>query len=541
MALPIVSYAQEKQEKMYLVKGNRLVATYDVEDVDYITFDLDPSIVTSDFQIELDDISYTSATWTVTPADPDMLYYTGVYTPKLFDELGGDVEGLASKLASDMRFLASMAQMNFETFMENEVLYKGECWVGYDQMGPDTEYYIVAFGCNPDGTPSTSEVTKITVHTPAIPMTGLSVEFNVEVDGSDAIITSTPSDPSISYFMQVDPVGEDPVDPQARINQLIWRGGFLDKTPEEVVAENLVSGTLTNKYSLSPNTNYVVYAVSLTPEGVVNSEVSQAEFTTNEVLVSDNTFEVELTDIVSTVATAKITPSNDDMYSIAVIPVSDFEGKTDKEVMEEYQQNWTNKAATDWFRGTGERTLVWDGLTADTEYYFCVFGYYQEVITTGLTKIKFKTPEPSDPKLWRCEYKDFHIDYGRWAMITIDVNEQDVPYVWNVVDSDATVEQIKAYYESEYARVADKGMSIADYVNSRSVTGTNEVSFSGMEDGELYKFFAVVLNPETGDFDTEVFFSETFSKEGYGVTKPADSKKKVAASGQLKIYIQEEK
>ena len=51
-----------------------------------------------------------------------------------------------------------------------------------------------------------------------------------------------------------------------------------------------------------------------------------------------------------------------------------------------------------------------------------------------------------------------------------------------------------------------------NYVEMNGIYGSKEVTFEGIEEGQSYKFFAVVMNAETGEFETQVFFSEPFSR-----------------------------
>lgn len=492
------------QEQIYLVKDNKIIATYGADEVDYLTFDPTGLESDADFVITIDEVDYTLVNWTVTPKDPDMFYYTNIYTRESIEQDYHDsVEEMASSIYDAGALLAGMAGVSTEEFMEQSMLYKGTCEVGYNQLGPGSEYVIVAFGCNPDGTATTSTYTDLDFSTPEIEMVPLTVDFEIDAANNDVVIKAVPSDSSLLYHFDVQEAGNE-IDPSYIINQAIWRGGILGKTPEEVIEELSVKGTCSKTFSLEPNTDYEVYAFSVTPEGTVNSEVSRKTFTSGSVLMSDNTFDITVDNIESNSCTFSVTPSNSDDYSVGVLPKSAFEGKTDEEVLEQYIQE--NRLSVDFnVRNEASTGFYWDGLQSETEYVAFAFGYYHDVVTTPMAKATFTTPATSDPKTWVATFGEVTTE-GVNANVNINVNQNDVKYLWHVVDASGTPEQVYEALLSECKRYEDMGIN---YVDIRGVSGSNEVSFQTTESGD-FKFLAVVMDPTTYEFLTDVFFSETF-------------------------------
>lgn len=522
------------QEKIFLIKDSKVVATYGIDEVDYLTFE-DPGFVeTDDFEIKIDELDYRYAIWTVTPKDPDMYYYSAIYTKEaLADRFQNSVELIAEALYSDMGFLAGMVGVSVEDFMKSNVLYKGEAQIGNDQLGAGSEYVILAFGINPDGTATTDTYTELPFETPAMDMVDLTVDFAVEGDSNDVTIVATPSDKSIRYYMTVKEAGEKEVDLQGDINSAIWRGGVMDKSPEQVIEEITYEGDVRLFQSLEPEMEYVVYACSVTPDGVVNSDASSKTFVTGKVKMSDNVISLTVNDVATLVCNFTITPSNSDSYSVGLLPASAFEGMTDQEVLERYVAE--NRFSVDYNMSSGERTISWNGLSPDTEYVAFAFGFYHGVITTQMFKVSFKTLPSSDPKTWTATFGDVVVDIdNEVAVVQIDVNQDDVWYLWNVVDASGTPEQIHEALLKECERY--EGMGI-NYVEMRSIVGLNEVTFSPYgEDvtGKKYKFFAVVMNAETYEFETEVFFSDVFTMDG---SDPAAAPAKAPAKAPLKLLV----
>ncbi len=503
-AFTLHTYAQDK---IYLVKDNVIVATYGVDEVDYLTFDPAGLIPSEDFVITIEETTPTSVTWTVTPTDADMYYYSAVYTEaSLTDRFENSVEKMASTLYNDMGFIAGMAGMDLDTFMKEQVLAKGTRTFADYQLGQSSDYCLVVFGCTPLGEVTTETYTSLKFSTPAVPSTNLTVNFEINCNGSDVTIKGTPSDDTVRYCMTVAKTDEG-FDAQEYINTLIWRGQVLGKTQEEIIAANTVTGVVTNRYELEPNTSYTVYAMSVSEDGVVNSDVSQTSFTTQGVLHSDNTFTIDITEVTAKNVTFTVTPTNDDSYSIGWYAVSEAEGLSDEEMAQQFID--TKAMTADFFIRTGTSTYELTNLEPDTEYYLFAYGYKQGEINTAPEKVTFTTGSLSDPSTWTATFGEVRLD-GRKAQVNIDVNQEDVLYVWNAVDASGTEEQVKEALTAQYNRYKDQ-MGL-NYVEMNGIYGSKEVTFEGIEEGQSYKFFAVVMNAETGEFETQVFFSEPFSR-----------------------------
>lgn len=537
--MALLSFSSYAQEKIFLVKDNKIVATYGIDEVDYLTFDDEGLSSSSDFEITIHEVDHLSATWTVTPSDPDMYYYSGVYTKEsLTDRFENSVENLCSILYNDMTFLAGMVGMAPEDFMKQSVLSQGEREFADYQLGADSEYVVVAFGCNPDGTPASETYAEAPFKTMPIEMTGLTVDFKIDNATNDVSITYTPSELNVRYYVTVREVNpEYPYNPQDEINTLIWRGSISGKSPEQVIEENTIEGVVTKSYSLDPEFEYEVYAFSLTEDGIVNSEVSTTTFVSGQVSMSDMTFELSVSNITPVGCDFTIIPSNDrDAYTIGILPLSDVENATDGQIINMYLMN---EMVADWYTSYGERTVNYNSFNPDTEYVAFAFGYYHHTATTPLAKTTFKTLPGSDPTTWEPSFKNFYMGeyYGNpAAYITIDVNHPDVKYLWNVVDSYGTEEQVKEALRGEFDRY--EGMGI-NYVEMRSIWGTQEVSFSGFEEGHEYKFFAVAVN-EDYEFLTPVFFSDNFTLDGLVKAPVKKSLSASTESAPVKLYIDKE-
>lgn len=121
LALPV------QAQRIYLIKGNKVVETYSLNEVDYMSFDLPADVEAPDFDIEIGEVGYNNVSWKVIPRDAEMTYYSAVYTEDaLRNNYDYSVDKLCESLYNAMSFLASMVGMAPEEFMETQVLAKGE-------------------------------------------------------------------------------------------------------------------------------------------------------------------------------------------------------------------------------------------------------------------------------------------------------------------------------------------------------------------------------------------------------------------------------
>lgn len=528
LALPV------QAQRIYLIKGNKVVETYSLNEVDYMSFDLPADVEAPDFDIEIGEVGYNNVSWKIIPRDAEMTYYTGVYTEDaLRNRYEYSVDKLCEILFHDMSFLASMVGMTPEDFMEQQVLAKGEQSFADYQQGPDSEYVILAFGCSNEGKPLTKDYSRKVFATPPMEMNDLKVGFDIDNTSNHVKIKFTPSDKNVRYLTEVRPADQD-FGAQDWVNTLVWRGSISGRTPEESMELATSVGDVEKIFELDPNVDYVVYAYSVEMVGedpIVNSRVSQEAFTSGAVAMSNMTFELSASEITPITASVTIVPSGDDPYSYSIVKSSDVEGLTDMEIV---NKACNNAIAVDWNTGTGSRTINFEGLDADTEYMVVAFGYEKHVITTtNVGKVTFRTLKASDPSKWVATFGDIKFaEDGSSASVDITVNYDDISYVWFVVPAYGTEDQIKEAILAEFNRTLEnKGYN---YVELRSITGSNEVSYwpDGGDDDEV-KFVAIVANTDF-EFLSPLFSSKSFKMSDAPKGAPA---LKAGANKAVKLNI----
>ncbi len=66
------------EEIMYLIKGDQVVAKYDVDDIDYATFHLPEGVVDAPLRLSVDNVGKNNITYTVSATNQNTAYAHGI-------------------------------------------------------------------------------------------------------------------------------------------------------------------------------------------------------------------------------------------------------------------------------------------------------------------------------------------------------------------------------------------------------------------------------------------------------------------------------
>ena len=471
------------------------------------------------FEITIDEVGMDYAIATIAPLDPEMTWHALAYDAWVFDEEGRPIEQCVEEFLNAYAFVASMAGMDFETFMETDILCTGTETLPFEQLGVGTKHYIMAIGIDAKGTILSDAVLE-PFTTEGIDMQDITFEVSFDVDGVNGILHTIPSDNNVRYYTDIKLKSDWPDGPdiQGWIQTLIWRGSVSGKSREQVIEEITSYGEVSKEYYLDANTEYYAFAVAINEEGIVNSEAEIIEFTVGGVPMSDNTFEINVTNVGVDNVELHIKPSNNDSYTWAVSPVAEWDGMTDREYLEWYFANY-GTFFLDLSGLIGENTVTKNNLASDTEYYAFVFGYEQSTVTTDVTKVKFTTGGADNP-----EDLTFDFTIGTVTSTSVDVKVVGTPekalYYWDVIDASATEEVAKETLDARVQRWIDIGYKTdrAAVFQEMAVRGTVETTvtsynfgYNSIEPGKEYKLYAVGIYEETGEYATDFVFSEPFT------------------------------
>lgn len=242
---------------------------------------------------------------------------------------------------------------------------------------------------------------------------GTTTSFVIDVTNitaTGATVSVTPSTNETYYFDVIEKAYFDTyateeefaadyvADIQATINEINSSNGA-----NYTLAEFLSSGSDSYTYEegdLEPNTDYYAFAFCLSANGEIKGGFTKKAFKTlNEATTSENTFQVEVSNISATGVTVSVTPSNYDTYYFDVIEKDIYDAYTDKKAFaaeyiaevkdfyESYGYTLADALSSDRDTHTYE-----DSFDANTDYYAFAVGVSSSgAITTDITVKAFTT------------------------------------------------------------------------------------------------------------------------------------------------------
>lgn len=470
------------------------------------------------FEIAIDATTNASVTASVYPKDKNMTYMLMLTYKERFDGLGSD----ESNFQDDMDYyksLADEAQMSLKDFIvQNNILQKGDVQgVVIDGLTPDTTYYVYVYGLTTE-LERITDIVKAEVATPEVTITDNSFEFNYTVNNSEVTGSVIPSDKTARYLtayidkesMQelyecqtIEEYAAQYISTEIAFNQLYYGMGL-----EDAVKHATVTGDIEFDYKLQPQTEYYLFAASVTLEGFINSKIAYKEIVTDGVKPSDNVLGMTVANTGMVSVDLDITATNDDEYGVKVFPKGEIEGM-DNAALAEYIMEVRNFSL---YRGTSK--VILSGLDPETEYTAVAFGFDLNAyaITTQVWTVDFTTKKGEEVAdvSFGFEFTDIT---SNTASLNLTVTPENALYIWgvidNTVDASGIIDELNAECERyiELGLVSDRKEYMFQKAHSGSIEGY--VIKDLIEEGE-YRVYAVGLSFETAEFITDIAVSEPF-------------------------------
>lgn len=468
------------------------------------------------FSIELDEVADMYMKYTVTPKDNELTYVVSSISKKMYDEQMQNDEVLYDRLVDLFVSTAASYGMNLEDFLtQSGQLRQGVHSLEANNLVPETEYYLIVVGMTSSGEQLT-ELCKKLVTTKAMAMLDVTFDMEYDIAGADVTISVTPSDNTVPYFFNALPKSD--LDESGKtlkeisqefLDDLIYIYGLMYGIPAEEVVNAIVSyGPDSDKVVVVAETEYVGYAHSLNPKGLINSEVYSENFTSGAVQPSENVITVTVDNINVDKADVHIRTSNDDSYVILVDPASNWKDKSDDELFNELNSslplgNFSHK-------GNLDQTAM--NLMAETEYYVISFGYHGGVRTTDVIRYSFTTAAPGSSENMTFEFSVSDIGYEN-VKVKVRGNPANSLYFWNIALEVQTEEEIIAGINNLIDQYIGYGYftSRADFMHKMGARGEVEELVDGLAPGVSHKIYAVGVDQSTGEFVSDFVYSEPFS------------------------------
>lgn len=285
--------------------------------------------------------------------------------------------------------------------------------------------------------------------------------------------------------------------------------------------------------TLSPKSDYVVYAYGIDDEGNATTEVVTEKFTTLAIPNGeqvDCTFDILVKNITDVTADVSFIPSDESVYYFYTVTdkagydglSADWNGYIYDLMVSHLTENLTLEDVVKIFCTCKTMNSKAKGLTPGTTYYACAVGVGMDaLLVTDVAVEPFTTQE------------EYVIDYtfdtavsnitSRGADIAIQPHAPTALYYWNVMtrgDYDALgrdEEKIAAYFNEAMIakRAAELGSyadfyPLPDYILSQCSDKPDSYTFTGLSASTDYYVYAFWIDEQTGDIASGTYFSEPF-------------------------------
>lgn len=347
-----------------------------------------------DFSITINDVTETSIAFSIRPKDPAMTYIYMFTEKSYWDTFGSDEEWYQDDMAY-FRDQATGSGLSIQQYLER-ILKTGNYDAGYvDNLLPGTDYILYVYGLTPQGNRLTG-ISYDSTATLTAEKIDMFFDITLEINGPMVNMSVNPSDDNQAYYFGVFDK-KDASSPEEIIKRceknfndmIAFYGNQSGLTPEEVMAQISSYGIDSYLFELEQTHDYVAFAAAVDMRGLVVSEPCVKEFSTGEVVPSENIISVEICDVTSRTANYNITVTNEDQYVFLLDLATEWKGLTDEEILQCLVSSYDLSNNVRFGNDSGVMT----GLSSDTEYVTFAFGYVAGVPTTGLVKNNFTTRE----------------------------------------------------------------------------------------------------------------------------------------------------
>lgn len=292
------------------------------------------------------------------------------------------------------------------------------------------------------------------------------------------------------------------------LSDAIYYGAYAGYTAEQAVAEITFVGKSTQSFDLNGESDFYGFVCAVSNSGERLSDVVVSEFRTGSVKPSANEISIVVNDINSDRFDYTITTSNDDQYAAIVFPAEDVANLTDSEIIAMY--NNIDNYVVYLHRGTFSTTALVDN--DDSDYCILAFGFEYGMATTEIKRQVVHTLE-YDPSATA----EFTVDVTKVTNFRIKATVEATPktalYYADYCYEGETAEELMAMVHDAAQWYVDSNYfsSLADAMKSVCLKGRKDMEFTGLEPQSEYRIFAIGVDELTGEFNTEMFFTDVIT------------------------------
>lgn len=475
----------------------------------------------SPLRIVLENVGATDVTFTVETTDPELTWIPMITYKEYYDSMESDEELFQEDLEY-FNYLAEIYELSLEEYLSDMLAQGTEEHIYFDGLKTETAYVLYAYGLSADGRRTTEIVAVEVTTTP--PYEG-DITFSFEVSENNYVLeyTITPSHTGVPYFCglvdeatlamwketyQTEDLREaiQLGEIQAGINKYLDYG-FIEG-PADYFAMYSEDGIMDWGWEqVAASTKYIIYAARWNEECELLGELATYEHTTQAVEPSDNQITLTVSEVTQSSARMTTTTTNDDPYVVIPVKSSELAGMNDEEIFAYILSAYDYMLSDYTFES--DYTKVYKRMRPETEYTFLAFGFLADTLTTQIWKQTFITLPSGDPA--DCTFQFYVEPDTDYAWVEVTPSDKGLFYHWLVYPSSYTADDaknyikllIEEYYEGNWAAFASWELSQGDEATD---------AWDLIPDTE-YKVGAVLMDYDTGEFLSDVFFSEPFKTE----------------------------
>ena len=499
------------------VRQAQVVLSY--EGAEDVTVEVSQEFFVNPLKVEISGVTATGVTFSITTSDPELTWIPMVTYKESFEYFDSADELFQNDLEY-FAYLADIQDMSLAEFIDMMTAAGSMEDVTFDGLQPSVDYVLYAYGITREGRRTTDIVSAPFTTEP--PYEGdITFTFTAEEVDYNLNYTITPSHTGVPFYYDIvpwttleewkvkhggnlrDAIQAEEID--ARVNELLELG--MISGPEDFFAIYNESNVVDwGNLPLKASTKYVIYACRWDENCVLSGPVSTYEHTSQPIGQSSNEITLTIDNITQSSVDATADVTNEDPYVIIPLRKSEIDGMTDAETFVYVTTKYDYLISEYTF--SGDMTKTFPRMRPDTDYVVLAFGYKAETMTTSeMDRVEFKTLPAGDPKDCTFEFKVTpDVDF---AFVEVLPSDKGQFYHWIVYPSYYTAENVKeyiqktieVYYEGDVATFSSWELSLGDdSANAWDLYPATE-----------YKVGAVVMDYDTGEFLSDVVFSEPFT------------------------------
>lgn len=499
------------------VREAQVVLSY--EGADDVTVDVSQEFFVNPLKITVSDVTATGVIFSVTTTDPEMTWIPMVTYKESFEWFETADELFKNDLEY-FDYLADIQDMTRSEFLEMMTAVGSLEDIKLDGLDPSTDFVLYAYGITLEGR-RTTDIVSMPFRTED-PYEG-DITFTFEVEENDYILNYSiyPSHTGVPYYYGVATKDEVEVWKSKYSNNLrqAIQTEIIDAEINELMQLQFIKGpedyyAIYNEsnvvdwgyYELKASTTYVLYAVKWDQQCVLTGPVSTYEHTSQAVDQSVNQITLEVTNVTQSSADASATVTTEDPYVIMPIRTSEIAGMTDEEIFVYVTDKYDYIVSE--YTYTGNHSKTYSRMRPDTEYTMLAFGCKAGTMTTNeMDKVNFKTLPAGDPM--ECTFEFSVVPDVDFAFVEVTPSDKGQFYKWIVCPPYYTADDVKyfidqlieVYYEGDYVTFSSWELSLGD----------DSANVWDLYESTEYKVAAVIMDYDTGEYLSDVIFSETFT------------------------------